>query len=59
MKEIRLSKSKASSYDRDRMARFLRILERWAIWQNRRGRTVVSNPDAGPGTMRWTAVDRP
>lgn len=41
------------------MQRFLRILEAWAVWQNRRGYRVEANPDAGPGTMRWTAVKRP
>jgi len=58
-KELRLSKSQAARWERARMQRFLRILEAWAVWQNRRGYRVEANPDAGPGTMRWTAVKRP
>lgn len=59
MKEIRLSKSQAAHWPKDRMQRFLRILEAWVLWQNFRGYAVESNPDEGPGTMRWTARRRP
>jgi RNase P/RNase MRP subunit p29 len=37
------------------MATFLAMLSAWAEANGTAGRTIVSDPDAGPGTMRWRA----
>jgi hypothetical protein len=56
-KKLALSKSQAAAYTRDgRMARFLRVLERWAMHHGARGYRVIPDPDPAPGTMRWKAV---
>ena len=53
--ELRLSKSDAAEWPKEKMTAFLAYLERWADHKGRQGYRVVPDPLAGPGTMRWRA----
>lgn len=53
--EVTLSKRDGADWPKPKMTAFLAFLERWADHHGRRGYRVISDPDPGPGTMRWRA----